>query len=418
MQGTLFYDSNTIGGYLLRKQIIWSLFEKLMKSVTAIATLSLISRSLSELHFGEYVTLVSLGGVFLALTNIGAESLIPKIISKKESGSEFYLLKVAATFLFSLMFLIICFTYYKNIPWQYILIFSISFFCYFYSYSEYIANQKGLISLFSKISISIQAISLILKGMYVYYGGDNILFWLCIFSAEYLLTGLISYLLLKEPVTLKAIDKSKLKIMMKDVSFILLSSATIAAYMRIDTLMISYYLGSDAAGKYFAGSRLSEGVYFIGISVANIFYSQTLRDNIAGKITVSRDIKKYILFLFLLGIIGTSFINLLSKIAVEFLYGEEFSISATILSIHSISIAFVFIGGYLSRLYIGCGYANKNFRRTFFSLIINIALVYYMIPHFGISGAAYAMVISQIFSSFIMFIIDKEFMSRLAKGKI
>ncbi len=403
---------------MLRKQIIWSLFEKLMKSVTAIATLSLISRSLSELHFGEYVTLVSLGGVFLALTNIGAESLIPKIISKKESGSEFYLLKVAATFLFSLMFLIICFTYYKNIPWQYILIFSISFFCYFYSYSEYIANQKGLISLFSKISISIQAISLILKGMYVYYGGDNILFWLCIFSAEYLLTGLISYLLLKEPVTLKAIDKSKLKIMMKDVSFILLSSATIAAYMRIDTLMISYYLGSDAAGKYFAGSRLSEGVYFIGISVANIFYSQTLRDNIAGKITVSRDIKKYILFLFLLGIIGTSFINLLSKIAVEFLYGEEFSISATILSIHSISIAFVFIGGYLSRLYIGCGYANKNFRRTFFSLIINIALVYYMIPHFGISGAAYAMVISQIFSSFIMFIIDKEFMSRLAKGKI
>ncbi|MGR3920692.1 polysaccharide biosynthesis C-terminal domain-containing protein [Escherichia coli] len=54
----------------------------------------------------------------------------------------------------------------------------------------------------------------------------------------------------------------------------------------------------------------------------------------------------------------------------------------------------------------------------FFSLIINVALVYYMIPHFGISGAAYAMVISQIFSSFIMFIIDKEFMSRLAKGKI
>ncbi len=403
---------------MLRKQIVWSLFEKMMKSVTAIATLSLISRSLSELNFGEYVTLVSLGGVFLALTNIGAESLIPKIISKKDSGSEFYLLKLTATFLFCMIFLIICFTYYRNISWQYILIFSISFFCYFYSYSEYVANQKRLISLFSKISISIQSISLLLKGLYVYYGGDNIVFWLCIFSVEYLLTGLISYLLLKEPVTFKGIDKSKLQLMMKDVSFILLSSATIAAYMRIDTLMISYYLGSDAAGKYFAGSRLSEGVYFIGISVANIFYSQTLRENIAEKKTVSRDIKKYILFLFVLGVAGTSFINLFSNMAINFLYGKEFSVSAKILSIHSISIAFVFIGGYLSRLYIGCGYAKKNFRRTFFSLIINVALVYYMIPHFGISGAAYAMVISQIFSSFIMFIIDKEFMSRLAKGKI
>ncbi len=403
---------------MLRIQIVWSLCEKMMKSVTAIATLSLISRSLSELNFGEYVTLVSLGGVFLALTNIGAESLIPKIISKKDSGSEFYLLKLAATLLFCVMFLIICFIYYKNISWQYILIFSISFFCYFYSYSEYVANQKGIISLFSKISISIQSISLLFKGLYVYYGGDNIVFWLCIFSVEYLLTGLISYLLLKEPVTFKGIDKSKLQLMMKDISFILLSSATIAAYMRIDTLMISYYLGSDAAGKYFAGSRLSEGVYFIGISVANIFYSQTLRDNIAEKKTVSRDIKKYILFLFVLGVAGTSFINLFSNMAVDFLYGKEFSVSAKILSIHSISIAFVFIGGYLSRLYIGCGYAKKNFIRTFFSLIINVALVYYIIPHFGISGVAYAMVISQIFSSFIMFIIDKEFMSRLAKGKI
>ncbi|WP_199517417.1 polysaccharide biosynthesis C-terminal domain-containing protein, partial [Klebsiella pneumoniae] len=144
----------------------------------------------------------------------------------------------------------------------------------------------------------------------------------------------------------------------------------------------------------------------------------TLRDNIAEKKTVSRDIKKYILFLFVLGVAGTSFINLFLNMAINFLYGKEFSVSAKILSIHSISIAFVFIGGYLSRLYIGCGYAKKNFRRTFFSLIINVALVYYMIPHFGISGAAYAMVISQIFSSFIMFIIDKEFMSRLAKGKI
>lgn len=53
-----------------------------MKSVTAIATLSNIKK-FAELNFGEYVTVVSLGGVFLALTNIGAESLIPKSFRKK-----------------------------------------------------------------------------------------------------------------------------------------------------------------------------------------------------------------------------------------------------------------------------------------------------------------------------------------------
>lgn len=51
------------------------------------------------------MTLVSLGGVFLALTNIGAESLIPKIISNKENGSEFYLLKIGGMFLFAIIFL-------------------------------------------------------------------------------------------------------------------------------------------------------------------------------------------------------------------------------------------------------------------------------------------------------------------------
>ncbi len=79
--------------------------------------------------------------------------------------------------------------------------------------------------------------------------------------------------------------------MAKNVSYILLSSATVAAYMRIDTLMISYYLGSDAAGKYFAGSRLSEGVYFIGISIANVLYSQTLRNKNKGADYVTKEIK-------------------------------------------------------------------------------------------------------------------------------
>ncbi|HDU3529777.1 TPA: polysaccharide biosynthesis C-terminal domain-containing protein, partial [Klebsiella pneumoniae] len=79
---------------------------------------------------------------------------------------------------------------------------------------------------------------------------------------------------------------------------------------------------------------------------------------------------------------------------------------------------FVFIGGYLSRLYINCGYAKKNFRRTFFSLLMNVALVTFLIPRFGVLGAAYAMVLSQVFSSFVMFVIDRKFMKRLMIGDL
>ncbi|MCS5968890.1 hypothetical protein LNP26_19850 [Klebsiella variicola subsp. variicola] len=84
---------------MLKKQILWSLLEKIIKSIVAIITLSLVSKSIAISDFGNYVTLVSLGGVFLALTNIGVESLIPKIISNKENGSEFYLLKIGGMFL-------------------------------------------------------------------------------------------------------------------------------------------------------------------------------------------------------------------------------------------------------------------------------------------------------------------------------
>lgn len=403
---------------MLKKQILWSLLEKIIKSIVAIITLSLVSKSITINDFGNYVTLVSLGGVFLALTNIGAESLIPKIISNKESGAEFYLLKILGVCFFSLIFFIICEVYYPSIDILSVLVMLVAFLCYFFNYSEYIANQKGKIELYSKISITVQGVSLLIKLVYVHCFGGVIFFWLVIFALEYLFTGYLSYIFLDEKITISNIDRKKFGSMAKSVSYILLSSATVAAYMRIDTLMISYYLGSDAAGKYFAGSRLSEGVYFIGISIANILYSQTLRNKNKNTDDLTKDIKKFILSLFLLGVSATVFIHLFSKLLIDLLYGEGFEISISVLSIHSISIAFVFIGGYLSRLYINCGYAKKNFRRTFFSLLMNIALVTLLIPRFGVIGAAYAMVLSQIFSSFIMFIIDRQFMKRLMIGDL
>lgn len=403
---------------MLKKQILWSLLEKIIKSIVAIITLSLVSKSIAISDFGNYVTLVSLGGVFLALTNIGAESLIPKIISNKENGSEFYLLKIGGMFLFAIIFFILCRVCYPSIDIISILIMLMAFLCYFFNYSEYIANQKGKIELYSKISIAVQCISLMVKLLYVHFFDGVIIFWLVVFALEYFFTGYLSYIFLDEKISISNIDKNKLGIMAKNVSYILLSSATVAAYMRIDTLMISYYLGSDAAGKYFAGSRLSEGVYFIGISIANVLYSQTLRNKNKGADYVTKEIKKFMVSLFLLGVAGTVFIHIFSKLLIDILYGEGFEVSISVLTIHSISIAFVFIGGYLSRLYINCGYAKKNFRRTFFSLLMNVALVTFLIPRFGVLGAAYAMVLSQVFSSFVMFVIDRKFMKRLMIGDL
>ena len=403
---------------MLKKQILWSLLEKIIKSIVAIITLSLVSKSIAISDFGNYVTLVSLGGVFLALTNIGAESLIPKIISNKENGSEFYLLKIGGMFLFAIIFFILCRVYYPSIDIISVLIMLMAFLCYFFNYSEYIANQKGKIELYSKISIAVQCISLMVKLLYVHFLDGVIIFWLVVFALEYFFTGYLSYIFLDEKISISNIDKNKLGIMAKNVSYILLSSATVAAYMRIDTLMISYYLGSDAAGKYFAGSRLSEGVYFIGISIANVLYSQTLRNKNKGADYVTKEIKKFMVSLFLLGVAGTVFIHIFSKLLIDILYGEGFEVSISVLTIHSISIAFVFIGGYLSRLYINCGYAKKNFRRTFFSLLMNVALVTFLIPRFGVLGAAYAMVLSQVFSSFVMFVIDRKFMKRLMIGDL
>ncbi len=277
---------------MLKKQILWSLLEKIIKSIVAIITLSLVSKSIAISDFGNYVTLVSLGGVFLALTNIGAESLIPKIISNKENGSEFYLLKIGGMFLFAIIFFILCRVYYPSIDIISVLIMLMAFLCYFFNYSEYIANQKGKIELYSKISIAVQCISLMVKLLYVHFFDGVIIFWLVVFALEYFFTGYLSYIFLDEKISISNIDKNKLGIMAKNVSYILLSSATVAAYMRIDTLMISYYLGSDAAGKYFAGSRLSEGVYFIGISIANVLYSQTLRNKNKGADYVTKERKK------------------------------------------------------------------------------------------------------------------------------
>nr|WP_142011478.1 polysaccharide biosynthesis C-terminal domain-containing protein [Serratia fonticola] len=402
---------------MLKKQMLWSLVDKIIKAVAAIISLSLVSKSLAITNFGDYVTLISLGGVFLALTNIGSESLIPKLVANNETLNEFIFLKIAASFFFGFIFIIICTIAYPSIDFFYLALFSANFLFVFFSYNEFIYIQKGKVEIFSKISIFIQITSLFIKFLYVYNDGTSMWFWLVILSSEYLSLGLLTHYALRQKVSIKGLDFLKVKKIASDVMYISLSSVAIAAYMRIDTLMISYFLGSDEAGKYFAGARLSEGVYFIGIALASILYSYTL-NNKSNTTIVKKSIARCLIFLMFLGFIGTILINFISDAAIIFLYGDGYYESAKVLAIHSTSIMFVFAGGYLSRLYINCGFAKKNLRRTIIALLTNIILTYILIPRFGIVGAAYATVISQIMSSFLLFMIDRVFVVRLLKGVV
>ena len=86
---------------------------------------------------------------------------------------------------------------------------------------------------------------------------------------------------------------------------------------------------------------------------------------------------------------------------INLLYGNAFQQASLVLAIHIWSSVFVFIGIASGTFFTIEGYTKKSLYRTILGAITNVLLNLLLIPHYGISGAAIATVISQFAATFL-----------------
>ena len=374
-----------------------------------------MGRYLGPNNFGVFNYVIAYVGLFSTITYLGLNEIIITEIVKfpqsiyKVKGTVFLLIFFASLitiFLiaFSLLFQSNNFT--TNI---YILILSLSLlFQPFYVIDYYFQSQ-----VLSKYTVSSQFFSLIfissLKLSLIYIDAPLKYFVIVALLESALISlGLVIVYFKKSNNTFSSwtFDFLLAKKMLKNSWPIILSSVSIAIYMRIDQLMLKDILGFEAVGNFSVAVRLTELWYFVPMSIGSSFFPALINAKKLNEEMFNTRFLKLMSMMVLISLTISIFTLFFSKFIILKLYGISYINAVQVLNIYIWASIFVFLGVVTSKWYIIENLNRLSFFRSLFGAFINIGLNLILIPKFGINGAAISTLISfsvQVYFSNLLF---------------
>jgi O-antigen/teichoic acid export membrane protein len=188
---------------------------------------------------------------------------------------------------------------------------------------------------------------------------------------------------------------------------IMLVGVTGYLYARIDQIMLQHFLGPEAVGFYDPAVRLTEPLGFVpGVIMGSLFPAiiNAKKTNLVEYYKRLRSLAYLCL--------GTSISLALALFfvapwVIELLYGSEFTRSVSILQIYvwtnigTVAMALMF------NYFIAENRTYLQLIFTVFGAVLNIILNYLMIPIIGVTGAAYATLITTL-SVLVLFLLIRR----------
>jgi O-antigen/teichoic acid export membrane protein len=182
---------------------------------------------------------------------------------------------------------------------------------------------------------------------------------------------------------------------------LIFSGMMVSIYMKIDIIMIKEMLDVKAVGIYSAAVKLCEVLYFLPVVVMTSLFPAIVEARKNSIIEYKKQV--YRIYEIMIGatIIVAIITTFLADWIVYILYGSIYQEAVTILQIYIWAFVFVSLGVVSSKYLVAENLEIYALYRSIVGVIINISLNWYLIPIYGIKGAAFATLITQIFVAYL-----------------
>lgn len=394
----------------------WVIGEKILRIIAALVISVWVARYLGPDDFGTLNYAQSLVGLLTAISTLGLNGILVreilqnKVNTNKLIGTVFILQTIGSVVIMLSIFLFIYFTETAEITSKILIIFGAITFLQSFNVIESFFQSKVLSKYTVKSSVISLIISSILKILLIVYKFPLIYFAIVMFIENLVLVfGYVHYYNKKNDVNFSVSFSIKLaKSLLKDSWPLILSSIVVSIYMKIDQVMIKEMISSKAVGFYSAAVRLSEAWYFVPTVIGSSLFPAIMNAKKNGTKVYYERLQNLYDLMFLLAIVIAIPISLVSKPLVQFLYGTEYLQSSEILTIHIWTGIFVFLGVSRSGWIIAENLQKFSTIYLSIGMVTNVTLNYIFINNYGITGAAYATLISQSVSVLFAPLIFKE----------
>lgn len=388
----------------------WLFSEKILRMVVGLFVGIWVARYLGPEQFGLFSYAQSFVGLFLAFATLGLDGIVIRELVKDENrrdellGTAFWLKLMGAFAVLLLLFSAVPFT--SNEGETNLLIFIIASATIFQSFN--VVDMYFQSKVLSKYVVYTNMVSLlfssIIKIILILSEASLLAFaWVVLFDSFILSAGFVYYLFKHTDVDFRHLKFNAVtaKVLLKDSWPLILSSIVISVYMKIDQVMIKEMLDSEAVGHYAAAVRLSEAWYFIPMVIsASLFPAIVKAKKVSEALYYARLQKLYDLMVWMALAIALP-MTFMSDLLIELLYGIAYSEAAAVLMIHIWAGVFVFLGVASGKWFVAENLQLLSMWRTFFGILVNVLLNIFLIPQYGITGAAFATLISQVVAAYL-----------------
>lgn len=409
----IFAKKNKLIKKLLRSDLIrnsaWLLADKGLKLLLGLLVSIAVARYLGPDQMGEWNFAISYVSFFIVISFLGFDSILPReFVTNKENSKEIISTTLIARFVSSVLALILAvlgMVFWKgwNSPYVlYVFVLSIGFVFQSADIFDYYF-QSILRSKFASISRAIAYVLISGYKLILIYYKAPLIWFVASSSIELFIAGIGFIYFFKKEVGLGIRFKFHFELIKdyaRDMLPLAVSSVLIIFYMRIDQVMITEMLGEKENGIYSIGVKILELVYFLPAILtgsylpAITFVKKHQPENYQAKLLQFYSVMTYI------AIALTVLIAINAFWLMNLMYGKAFLGSGMILFIYSFSIYSTFLGVATSQYLTIERLLKISFYRTLIGAVVNVILNLYLIPRYGINGAAIASLISYSVSTF------------------
>ncbi len=403
----------------------WMFGGKILSLIISFIATAYIARNLGPTNYGQLSYAISYVGLFGFIAALGLDQIVYRDIIKfpeqknKYLGTAFTVKSIAAVVTVFICTSVAFFLSSKDVSLFLIFIISLTFIFNPFQLLNYEFQAEAKSKYPTLVSLIAVLILNILK-IIVIFNDQGVIYLALIILLEPILLGLgLVYYRLKiyGRFTGFTYDKTIAKNLLKDSFPLIFASAFFGIYARIDQVMIKNILNSEAVGLYDAAVRVSELWYFLpNIIVASLFPAIINAKNVSEQLYYSR-LKKLFIVLLAISISTALITTFLSKYFILIIFGAGFIGAVSVLNIYVWSNIGATLNMLSQQILISENLSKKISIMIFLGMVINVGLNLWLIPLYGISGAAIATLMSYIipFLSLFLFKDTRRLMLNIIK---